>query len=374
MPSSLASLSEPSEEPPAQSTAVTPHAPPPLDPQTATLYHTPSHAETFEERRARFNKQETLSFAPVRHRTTEAVGPYPVSRPTSSTDDALTGQVFYIEDIDTTLLPSGWHVDEQGFLQLTERNTDYWEVRAGCLIRHHMVPRRGRLPLHQLPKDCPVNVDKLDKIRVTLVRGANRKGRLYTDDGTDSASPPDVSTSWTGATIYQINGETRKELAMYSGSHQTFTSAKQQGKEQKAAKMQKFKKNKSDVNERLLGPQERAMFKEAKIKELKSFFDHHVWTFQTVKEADPGRTLSSRILLKWSRNPDGTPRAKARLIVRGFADRMLSPGRSRPPVQRLRGCPALWCSPWLQLWAGPLGPLMSAPLSCKAVNKTASSG
>ena len=209
---------------------------------------------------------------------------------------------------------------------------------------------------------------------MTLVHGAHGKSRLFTDDGTDSASPPDVSTSWTGTTIYQINGETRKELAMYSGSHQAFTSAKQQGKEQKAAKMKKFKKNKSDVNERLLGPQERAMFKEAKIKELKSFFDHHVWTFQTVKEADPGRTLSSRILLKWSRNPDGTPRAKARLIVRGFADRMLSPGRSRPPVQRLRGCPALWCSPWLQLWAGPLGPLMSAPLSCKAVNKTASSG
>eukprot|EP00913_Durusdinium_trenchii_P003738 g3460.t1 len=125
---------------------------------------------------------------------------------------------------------------------------------------------------------------------------------------------------------------------MYSGSHQAFTSAKQQGKEQKAAKMKKFKKNKSDVNERLLGPQERAMFKEAKIKELKSFFGHHVWTFQTVQEADPGRTLSSRILLKWSRNPDGTPRAKARLIVRGFADPDALAGKietSSPTTTRL---------------------------------------
>ena len=62
---------------------------------------------------------------------------------------------------------------------------------------------------------------------------------------------------------------------MYSGHHQ-FTSAKQLGKDQKLAKLKKFKKEKNAVNERALGPQERAMFKEAKVKELKSFFDHHV--------------------------------------------------------------------------------------------------
>ena len=60
------------------------------------------------------------------------------------------------------------------------------------------------------------------------------------------------------------------------------------------------------------------MFKEAKVKELKSFFDHGVWTFQTKSEADEARTLTSRIILKWSKHPDGSPRAKARLIVRGY--------------------------------------------------------
>ena len=186
----------------------------------------------------------------------------------------------------------------------------------------------------QLPKDCSVSV----KVRVTLVHGSKGKGKLYTDDGLDSSAPPEVTTPWTGATIFQINGETRKELVMYSGSHQAFMSAKQQGKEQKAAKMKKFKKGKDDMTERHLGPHERALFKEAKIKELKSFFDHHVWILQTVKEADPARTLSSRILLKWSRNPDGAPRAKARLIVRGFADPDALAGRietSSPTTTRL---------------------------------------
>ena len=56
------------------------------------------------------------------------------------------------------------------------------------------------------------------------------------------------------------------------------------------------------------------------MKELKRFFDIGAWTFQTTKEADAGRTLSSRMLLKWSKNSDGTPRAKARLVVRGYAD------------------------------------------------------
>ena len=61
-------------------------------------------------------------------------------------------------------------------------------------------------------------------------------------------------------------------------------------------------------------------FSSSQVKELKSFFDNGVWTFQSTKEADPGRTLTSRILLKWAKNADGTPRAKARLVVRGYAD------------------------------------------------------
>ena len=67
-------------------------------------------------------------------------------------------------------------------------------------------------------------------------------------------------------------------------------------------------------------PAERAQFKAAKVKELQSFFDNQVWTFEATKEAEPTRTLTSRMLLKWSKNPDGTPHAKARLIVRGFMD------------------------------------------------------
>ena len=98
---------------------------------------------------------------------------------------------------------------------------------------------------------------------MTLIHQANGKSKLHTDPGNDSAPPPDVNTTWTGATIFQINGETRKELAMYTGhqQHQHFTSAKQQAKEQKLAKTKKFKKEKNAVNVSLLAPDERAILK-----------------------------------------------------------------------------------------------------------------
>ena len=182
------------------------------------------------------------------------------------------------------------------------------------------VPRRGRMNITSLPKDCPVPLEALDRIKVTMVHQQHGKSRLHTDDGTDSSPPPDTQHAWTGCTIFQLTGETRKELAMYSSQHHAHTSAKQEAKSQKLARAKKFKKEKNGVNERTLGPDERALFKEAKVKELKSFFDHGVWEFQRKDEADEARTLTARMILKWSKHPDGSPRAKARLIVRGYND------------------------------------------------------
>lgn len=347
-PSSLSQISQgPSEEPPIPSGQPTPHAAaatpaiavaPALDPQTAALYET-AGPETFQQRRLRFNQQETLSFAPWRTRHQRQHTPYgpapehehasqtaaaaeasatQTARPT--TGEQPPGHAFQVEDLDPQLLPEGWHVDEEGYISLNDRPMDYWEVKAGCLIRHRLVPRRGKMNIDNLPKDCPVPVSHLDRVKVTLIHQHGGGKGLMTDDGTDTQPPKDLKTSWTGVTVFQINGALRKEMAMYGGHHEAFTSAKQEAKSQKVARVKKMKTAKNDVNERHLGPHERALFKEAKVKELKSFFDHGVWTFQTKSEADEARTLTSRIILKWFKNFDGSPRAKARLIVRGYND------------------------------------------------------
>ena len=65
-------------------------------------------------------------------------------------------------------------------------------------------------------------------------------------------------------------------MAMNSGHHKAYTNAKQEAKSQRLARTKKFKKDKNGVNERLPGPDERALFKEAKVKELKFFFDQGV--------------------------------------------------------------------------------------------------
>lgn len=65
---------------------------------------------------------------------------------------------------------------------------------------------------------------------------------------------------------------------------------------------------------------DRKLFTEAKQKELESFFNNQVWHFAPSSEADPQRVLKARFLLNWKKNADGSPRAKARLIVQGFRD------------------------------------------------------
>ena len=190
----------------AEQTTAAPRPRPPLDAITAELYET-VEGETFAQRRARLNRQETLSFAPMRSRHVshaEAVAPYEAQHPPTAPPP---------HSGDAKMIPNGWYMDEHGYLQLHDKTTDFWELKSGCLLRHHVVPRRGRLHLDHLPKDCPVKPDQLDSVRVTLIHQNGGKSRLCTDDGYDSSPPPDVKNTWTGVTIFQLNGSVRKELS-----------------------------------------------------------------------------------------------------------------------------------------------------------------
>ena len=195
---------------------------------------------------------------------------------------------------------------------LSDVLSDFWEVRAGCLLRHHVVPRRSTIDVTAF-KDAPVDPACLDPIRITVMKQPDGQIEVLNDDGTERRTS---KTAWTGTTVFQINGEARKELCMFSCHY-----AKKMGREVKTQMMrQQRKKDKKSVSERDLTVHERALFQAAKCKELQSFFEHDVWTFDTTANAIPERTLSARLLLTWSKNPDGSPRAKCRLIVRGYND------------------------------------------------------
>ena len=339
-----------------------------LDPVTASYYE-PATAEEFRAHRRRLEQQETMFFGPIRGRMfqsptatsssampapprppdTHGAGPY--SEPPKEEDHGLSVSehgnlghgfsAFDIDDLEYTALPPGWHV-EDGYIVLNDTSKDYWEVKAGCLIRHHVVPRRTQFDINSISlrdkEHLPVPVDKLDNSRVTVCQGPSDVKHLC--DNTHDPSKA-FDKPWIGCTIFQINGDTRKDMGMHA---YTVTTAKQLGKKEKthAKRMIKRDQNKNDISERNLSLQDKILFHQAKVKELKLFFENGVWSFQTTREAVPNRTFTSRILLKWAKNADGTPRAKARLVVRGYTDADALAGRldtASPASTRLgRSC------------------------------------
>ena len=304
---------------------------PQLDPHTASLYQ-PATDEDFRSHRRRFEQQETMSFGPFRRRreqqqTTGEHGSRPYSEPASANepptstdnrDDSLNA--FDLEDIEINALPPGWKF-EDGYITLDDHKRDYWELRAGCLIRHHNIPRRALFDPRSLSerdlKHMPVPLYCLDPVRVTICKSEN--GINHHSDKIEDGPGKTSSRPWTGCTVFQLNGQTRQELGCHAYSAMT---AKQVGKKAKVHAQRQVRKAppKNEISEKKLSLEDRVLFHQAKVKELKSFFDNGVWSFQTTKEAIPSRTMSSRMLLKWSKNADGTPRAKARLVVRGYTD------------------------------------------------------
>lgn len=115
---------------------ISPSRAPALDSVTVELYEHVD-GESFEQRRLRLNKQETISFAPLRHRTGTEVAPYPApdpATPTPPSTEDLAGQAFHVDDVDTKVLPSGWTMDEHGYLQLTDRTTDFFVAACTSTI------------------------------------------------------------------------------------------------------------------------------------------------------------------------------------------------------------------------------------------------
>ena len=267
---------------------------PELDPYTAALYQ-PATDEDFAAHRRRFQQQETISFGPYRRLPKI---PTPYDRPPEEPPEEANMASFDIDDLDVSALPPCWKF-EDGYITLDDRNKDYWELKAGCLIRHHVVPRRSLFDPRALSAKelahLPVPLSKLDQVRVTVCK--DQEGIWHRSDFFNNGTGTISNTPWTGCTVFQLNGETRHELGLYAYSAMT---AKQMGKKQKTQAQRKFRKAapKSEVNERKLSLEDRLLFHQAKVKELKSFVDNGVWTFQTTKEADAGRTLSSRMLLK----------------------------------------------------------------------------
>eukprot|EP00435_Cladocopium_sp_Y103_P029592 s669_g7.t1 len=91
---------------------------------------------------------------------------------------------------------------------------------------------------------------------------------------------------------------------------------------------------KNEANERAMTSDERAQMTAAKAKELTQFFQNEVWEFaDNMTEGDKKRIITARWVLTWKVDEEtGLPRAKARLVLRGFEDPDLTKIKTTSPT------------------------------------------
>ncbi|CAK9019946.1 unnamed protein product [Durusdinium trenchii] len=240
-------------------------------------FRKPESPETFQQQRMRLDRQETMSFGPQR---TARASVTPYTKPPQP-ENAET--VFEIEDLDSESLPSGWTFNHDSkTLELKSSLKDFWEIKGGCLIRHHVNPRSKLFDIRDR-RDLPVPVEHLDDVQVTVYREPGSNPHSVTNhfktenifkSVKNSKNPSPVPKKWIGQTIFQITAVKRQEWGMTSSS--TTTSATSMRFVRKAAQSAKthhirqVKKDKGEVREKNLNAAELQLFYE-------EIFDFRTW-------------------------------------------------------------------------------------------------
>lgn len=202
-------LPEPQTEP-TPATSPTADEPPQLPPQQAlpdphpherlyaqrAAYIPPDGAETFDQMRARVDRQETLlhyqphgggiAYGPNRERFAR---PTPYHRSTQPQEEDVQEQTYQVHDdvniqcanLDN-LLPPGWQV-QNGAFYLGDAH-DEWVLQKGWLVRKHYLPRTTKYNPASREEECPVPLNYLSKDRITRIggRSAADRWRNKTDD------------------------------------------------------------------------------------------------------------------------------------------------------------------------------------------------
>lgn len=81
--------------------------------------------------------------------------------------EGLTSYAFAVEDIEEARFDQ-----RTKSFNLEATPHDYWGLKSGCLVRHHIHSRRHRCnPMDY--KDIPAPIDRLDPIRVAICQDAH---------------------------------------------------------------------------------------------------------------------------------------------------------------------------------------------------------
>ncbi|CAL1132261.1 unnamed protein product, partial [Cladocopium goreaui] len=160
----------------------------------------------------------------------------------------------------------------------------------------------------------------------------------------EEQSAPVSDEPWFGKTLYPLTKDAAAEFGQnYVGdlskkfNNKTIRSRGHIWSAQASPK-KKNVKDSADLKESRMSLEDRLAFIEGKKAELASIFENQVWEIELHPEkVDWNRVMKARFVLKWSADNNGNPRAKARLVLRGFSDPDLLRGEldtSSPTLSR----------------------------------------
>eukprot|EP00438_Fugacium_kawagutii_P019118 Skav204381 [mRNA] locus=scaffold4897:193896:199406:+ [translate_table: standard] len=320
------------------------------DAELPTEFNQPTE-ESFEQRRRRFQQQETIWLRaqhPERHG--ESKRPLDTSEEQQHKKSRVDFMDFGFDSlVDETgnfpkdMLPPGWSFDPSTNNFVLGDTHDFWSVEEGFLVRNHVIARNSSWrPTANSMQNLPVKLSQLQPHKISVRDGT----QMMLVDSVASAERQLGYDKVFGKTLFPLKKEVAQSMQMpYHNLEKKMRKAKNSELASDEAwvavtRMIKKKKenNEADLRESKMSMEDRLTFMTAKKAELQSIFENGVWELETNPDAaDATRTLKARFVLKWADDGKGGTKAKARLVLQGFADPDLLSGKletSSPTLNR----------------------------------------
>ena len=223
-------------------------------------------------------------------------------------------------------LPSGWNYDEKTNEFKLGATEDFWSVENGFLVRNHVVGRADsftfdRDTLHSMP----IPLDSLQRYKITMPDDSHGKIML---EAINTKEVKIGTEPWIGSTMFPLSKDAAAKF------NQPFFSIDKKVKKAKRLSTKfdettwlanlptkKKKESEADLRESKMTLEDRLKFMEGKKAELISIFENDVWELEPNPDAvESLRIMKARFFLKWDNDGHGGLKAKARLVLQGFAD------------------------------------------------------
>ena len=234
------------------------------------LYAPPAH-ESFQDRRRRFDQQETIW-----------------TRKKARTDDGDVDLNLNSFDFSkSTPLPSGWHYDEKTHEFTLGKTADWWSYEDGFWVRNHVWGRKSTYK----PETFPIDPSYLQTTTgLTLQQGSRT---IYVN----SKEQQHFSEAWTGKTLYPLTVSGAEKTGLYyigdlSDKLSRCKTLRGRGHIWQAvgaaSPKKKNVKKSADLNEKKMSLEDRLAFLEGKKNELSSIFENGVWEIEQAISATSG--------------------------------------------------------------------------------------